>query len=588
MGDHRATDSGTHQPGQGSDRQDSTGGARSGQGQGIDPLVLIEQCLESFSEEDPRRNILYKLRHAVMLEAASNQQREAEFKKLSEVTAKLTAPANRIGTLLEIPGEGLARILVGGAEYYANVDPRVEAGALKIGAQILVNDAYAVIKTLGYDRNGPILKLAEAMPDGRLRFEQEMGRQPLILQRSTDLAGIELKAGDEVRIDPTFRIAIEKLADRTSGKHLLDEVPRITWEQIGGQREAIAAIRKAVEYPLLHAKTFEQFKFSQPKGFLLYGPPGCGKTLIGQAAAGSLSKLMGQSEQDHAKELGGRPPVTSGAFLHVKGPEILNMWLGESERMVRDLFAQARARRKAGALPFIFIDEAESVLGTRRAMRSFNISNTLVPMFCSEMDGIESLHDVVIILASNRPDLIDPAVLRPGRIDRKIKVARPNREASAEILKVYLTEALPLDQAVIAKRGGEPRQAVTALIDETIETIFKRTDENRLLSVRLRNGQNNVLYRGDLVSGAILSSIVQRAKEQAIERTIQSGAPAGLLAEDLFEAVAEEFRQGEMLPPDDAAEEWLKLLDHHPEQVVGLSSFRRGRQTEERLVSQII
>ncbi|MBH0180763.1 MAG: AAA family ATPase [Nitrospira sp.] len=380
MGDHRTTDSGTHEPGHERDRQDNARGARSGagqgqgqgQGQGIDPLALIEQCLESFSEEDPRRNILYKLRHVVMLEAASNQQREAEFKKLSEVTAKLTAPANRIGTLLEIPGEGLAHILVGGAEYYANVDPRVEAGDLKIGAQILVNDAYAVIKTLGYDRNGPILKLAEAMPDGRLRFEQEMGRQPLILQRSTDLAGIELKAGDEVRIDPTFRIAIEKLADRTSGKHLLDEVPKITWEQIGGQREAIAAIRKAVEYPLLHSKTFEQFKFSQPKGFLLYGPPGCGKTLIGQAAAGSLSKLMGQSQQDHAKELGGRPPVTSGAFLHVKGPEILNMWLGESERMVRDLFAQARARRKAGALPFIFIDEAESVLGTRRAMRSFN------------------------------------------------------------------------------------------------------------------------------------------------------------------------------------------------------------------------
>ena len=590
MGDHRATDSATHQPGQGSDRQDSTRGAQSGQGpgSGIDPLALIEQCLESFPEEDPRRNILYKLRHAVMLEAASHQQREAEFKKLSEVTAKLTAPANRIGTLLEIPGEGLARILVGGAEYYANVDPRVEAGDLKIGAQILVNDAYAVIKTLGYDRNGPILKLAEAMPDGRLRFEQEMGRQPLILQRSTDLVGTQLKAGDEVRIDPTFRIAIEKLADRTSGKHLLDEVPKITWEQIGGQHEAIAAIRKAVEYPLLHAKTFEQFKFSQPKGFLLYGPPGCGKTLIGQAAAGSLSKLMGESKQDDPRAAGGRPPVTSGAFLHVKGPEILNMWLGESERMVRDLFAQARARRKAGALPFIFIDEAESVLGTRRAMRSFNISNTLVPMFCSEMDGIESLHDVVIILASNRPDLIDPAVLRPGRIDRKIKVARPNRESSAEILKVYLTEELPLDQAVIAKRGGEPRQAVASLIDETIEAIFTRTDENRLLSIRLRNGQNNVLYRGDLVSGAILSSIVQRAKEKAIERTIQSGAPAGLLAEDLFEAVAEEFRQGEMLPPDDAAEEWLKLLDHHPEQVVGISSFRRGRQSEERLVSQII
>jgi proteasome-associated ATPase len=588
MSDHRSNDSDNQQPGHESSRQDGAREARTGQGQGIDPLALIEQCLASFSEDDPRRKILYKLRHAVMLEAAANQQREAEFKKMSEVMAKLTAPANRIGTLLEIPGEGLARILVGGAEYYANVDPRVAAGDLKIGAQILVNEAYAVIKTLGYDRNGPILKLAEAMADGRLRFEQEMGRQPLILQRSTDLAGADLKAGDEVRIDPTYRIAIEKLADRSSGRHVLDEVPKVTWEQIGGQHEAIAAIRKAIEYPLLHANTFKQFKFSQPKGFLLYGPPGCGKTLIGQAAAGSLAKLMSESQHHDAKEPSGHSPVTRGAFLHVKGPEILNMWLGESERMVRDLFAQARARRKEGALPFIFIDEAESILGTRRASRSFNISSTLVPMFCSEMDGIESLRDVVIILASNRPDLIDPAVLRPGRIDRKIKVARPNREASVEILKVHLTEEVPLNPAMVSERGGEQRRAVASLVEETIETVFRRTAENRLLSVRLRNGQHKVLYRGDLVSGAILSSIVQRAKEKAIDRTIQSGEPAGLLAADLFDAVTEEFREGEMLPPDDAAEEWLKLLDHHPEQVVGISSFRRGRQSEERLVNPII
>lgn len=584
MSDHRSSDSHSEQSGTGSGQET---GARAAQS-GSDPLELIEQCLGLFPDADPRQKILYKLRHAVMLSQAANQQREAEFKKLSEVAAKLTAPANRIGTLLDIPGEGLARIQVGGAEYYANVDPRVPVADLKIGTQILVNEAYAVINTLGYDRNGQILKLAEAMADGRLRFEQEMGRQPLILQRSSDLVGVELKAGDEVRIDPTARIAIEKLVDRKTGKHVLDEVPTVTWEQIGGQREAIAAIRKAIEYPLLHTDTFKQFKFSQPKGFLLYGPPGCGKTLIGQAAAGSLSKLMCESLQADGQAAGGRPPVTGGAFLHVKGPEILNMWLGESERMVRDLFAQARARRKEGALPFIFIDEAESVLGTRRAMRSFNISNTLVPMFCSEMDGIESLHDVVIILASNRPDLIDPAVLRPGRIDRKIKVARPDREASAEILKVYLTEELPLQPSVVSERGGDPRLAVAALVNEIIEAIFTRTDENRLLSIRLRNGQSNVLYRGDLVSGAILSSIVQRAKEKAIDRTIQSGEPAGLLAKDLSESVTEEFRQGEMLPPDDAAEEWLKLLDHHPEQVVGISSFRRGRQSEERLVNQVI
>ncbi len=555
---------------------------------GTDPLELLEQCLASFADGDPRQKLLYKLRHAVILSQAASQQRELEFKKVSEVVAKLTAPANRIGTLLEIPAAGLARIIVGGAEYYANVDPRVSDADLRIGTQILVNEAYAVIRTLGYDRNGPILKLAETLPDGRLRFEQDMGRQSLMLQRSTDLLGVELSAGDHIRIDPSLRIALEKLVDRKASRHVLDETPKVTWEQIGGQSEAITAIRKAIEYPLVHAETFERFKFSQPKGFLLYGPPGCGKTLIGQAAAGSLAKRLSESQQGREPDQGNSPPVTSGAFLHVKGPEILNMWLGESERMVRDLFAQARARRKEGALPFIFIDEAESIVGTRRAMRSFNISNTLVPMFCSEMDGIESLRDVVIILASNRPDLIDPAVLRPGRIDRKIKVGRPNKAAAAEILKVYLTADLPLDPKLVKDRGGEPVQAVVSLVEDIIEMIFRRTEETRLLSIRLRNGQSTVLYRGDLVSGAILASIVQRAKEKAIDRMIQSGQPAGLLEEDLRAAVSEEFREGDMLPPDDAAEEWLKLLDHHPEQVVGISSFRRGRQAEERLTSQII
>ena len=555
-----------------------------------DPLELIEQCLASFPDSDPRQKILYKLRHVVTLGQAAQKQREVEFKKVADVIEKLTAPANRVGTLLEVPGEGLARILVGGAEYYAAVDPRVQAVELKIGAQILVNEAYAVIKILGYDRNGPVLKLAEALADGRLRFEQEMGRQVLILQRSSDLIGVDLKTGDEVRIDPSLHVAIEKLEDRKAKSHLLDEVPTVTWEQIGGQAEAIAAIQKAIEYPLLHAETFQRFKFTQPKGFLLYGPPGCGKTLIGQAAAASLSKLVGESGQAASGAKGDKTPVTRGAFLHIKGPEILNMWLGESERMVRDLFAQARARRKEGALPFIFIDEAESVLGTRRASRSFNISSTLVPMFCSEMDGIESLQDVVIILASNRPDLIDPAVLRPGRIDRKIKVSRPNRDSAAAILNVYLTDDLPLDRQWIDQHGGDRKKACADLIEHALSAIFSRIDENRLLSIRLRSGQNKVLYRGDLISGAILASIVQRAKEQAIDRMIAAGGTdqGGMTLDDLVNSVHAEFREGEMLPPDDAAEEWLKLLDHHPEQVVGVSSFRRGRQSEERLINQII
>jgi proteasome-associated ATPase len=276
--------------------------------------------------------------------------------------------------------------------------------------------------------------------------------------------------------------------------------------------------------------------------------------------------------------------------MYINGPKILNMWLGESERQVREIFATAREKAKEGHLVFIFIDEAESILGTRRASRSFNISSTLVPMFCSEMDGIESLHDVVIILASNRPDLIDPAVLRPGRIDRKIKVSRPNRDSAAAILNVYLTEDLPLDRQWIDQHGGDRKRACADLVEHALSAIFSRIDENRLLSIRLRSGQNKVLFRGDLISGAILASIVQRAKEQAIDRVIAAGGveQSGMTLDDLVNSVQAEFREGEMLPPDDAAEEWLKLLDHHPEQVVGVSSFRRGRKTDERLVNQII
>jgi proteasome-associated ATPase len=555
--------------------------------------MLLDECLAVFEQDDPRQRILYKLRHVLLQEGSARHQRDADFNKLNAVVEKLTAPANRIGTLLELPGEGLARILVGGAEYYTNIDPRVEQKDLRIGTQILVNEAYALIKALGYDRSGPVMKVSECLPDGRVRFDQDLGRQALILPRSTDLADVELKAGDEVRIDPSHRIALERLSAPREQRHRLEEIPSVTWDQIGGQQRAIEAIRRAIEYPLLHRDTFQKYQFTQPKGFLLHGPPGCGKTLIGQATAASVARLL----QNQSPAATTTAPIKGGIFLHIKGPEILNMWLGESERLVRELFAEAKARRQDGYLPFVFIDEAESILGTRRAMRSFNISNTLVPMFCAEMDGIESLRDVVIILASNRPDLIDPAVLRPGRIDRKIKVGRPGREEACEILRVYLTDTLPLDAALVAETGGDRGNARERLLQQTLDFLFRRGDDSRLLAIRLRSGQQKVLYRADVLSGAILAAIVQRAKERAVERAIQAKGSAeaegrqpetGITLDDLLAAVHAEYREGEILPPDEAAEEWLKLLDYHPDQVVGVTSFRKGRATEERLVAQII
>jgi len=553
------------------------------------PLKLIDECLATLPETAPQHKLLYKIRHQLLQEGISHEQREVEIKKLQSVVEKLTAPANRIGTLLDIPGEGVARISVGGSEFYANIDPRLNQEELQLGAQILVNEAYVLIETIGLDRNGPIVKIKELLPDGRIRLEGEGGRPGQMLDRGSTLRDMNLKPGDEIRLDPTQRLAIERLDPSKSSKHLLDETPTITWEQIGGQQQAIEAIRRAIEYPLIHANTFQAYQFSQPKGFLLYGPPGCGKTLIGQATAASLAQVVAQEREEQTDEAPGasRPPITGGTFLHVKGPEVLNMWVGESERIVRDLFTQARERRKEGLLPFLFIDEAESILGTRRALRSYNISNTLVPMFCAELDGIDSLQDVVVILASNRPDLIDPAVLRPGRIDRKIKVARPGREEALEIMRVYFSPTLPLHQGLLQQHDNNQQAAYDHLVQEAVNTMFSRTDDNRVLTIRLRNGKQETLYRRDLISGAILASIIRRAKERAIERTIQEGEP-GMTLEDMLSSVVDEFREGEILPPDDSAEEWLKLLDHHPDQVVGISSFRKGRSSEERLIRHII
>lgn len=520
------------------------------------------------------------------------------MKKMQAVIEKLTAPANRIGTLLGQPEDGVARIMVGGSEYYANIDPRAEGDSLKVGHQILVNEAYVVIRSLGYDGNGPIVKVRELLEDGRLRIDQEAGRQGILIQRADDLTGVDLKVGDEVRLDPSNRIAIERLENTQARSHLLAELPTVRWEHIGGQQEAIGAIRRSIEYLFLHEKLFARYQFQQPKGFLLYGPPGCGKTLIGQATAASLGELLAQTREsptppaeDQGQHAATRlPPIDGGIFLHVKGPEVLNMWVGESERIIRDLFLQARQQRQAGKLPFIFIDEAESILGTRRAVRSYNVSNTLVPMFCAELDGIESLSQVVVILASNRPDMIDPAVLRAGRIDRKIKVGRPGRKDAEEILRVYLTADLPYAFQDAPTDGTEVETPVGPMVEGLLENVFQRSPENRVLAIRLRNGRREILYRRDLLSGAVLAGIVRRAKERAIERAIQEGDQdhSGLTLEDLVISSNEEFKESEIFPPDDSAEEWLKLLDYSPDQVVGVSSLQPGKDEKEHRTSQIV
>ncbi len=547
-------------------------------------LERIEHLIAQLPPGDAMRTRLLEIRAEVAERQEIMFEAQETIEKMEAALQKVTQPANRIGTFVTAYpkfDEGrpamLAQIVVGGSEFYCNVDPRLDLRAFRRGTRVLVNEAYVVVGDLGYDRAGPVVKIAELLGNDRIRVGGEAGQQGTILFRSELLAKEKLKPGDDVRADANFRVALEVLARTKSNEYYLDTVPELPWEKVGGQHEAITAIREAIEGPLLHPDLYAKFQHATPKGFLLYGPPGCGKTLIGKATAWNLTQQLRAQTGKEMREF----------FMHIKGPEILNMWVGESERIVREIFATAREKRREGYLPFVFIDEAESILGTRRAGRFNSILSTLVPMFCTEMDGLESLNDAVIIIASNRADLIDPAILRPGRIDRKIKVNRPTRTGAQEIYRIYLTPNLPYDPALIAAKGGADA-VVAHLVDRVIEAQFAHREENRFLSITLRSGRREILYRGDLVSGAIIASIVERAKALAIKRALATGKDEGISESDLLISLEAEYGENDIFPPTDITEDWLHLIDHDAENVVKVSPFRPGGDAAGRTPSPIV
>ncbi|HEY3855015.1 MAG TPA: AAA family ATPase [Verrucomicrobiae bacterium] len=521
----------------------------------LDALSTLQLVDMIVSKLPPRHSVImdmvYLRDRVVEVEEINDHARET-IEKQDAIIEKLRSPAFRVGTFIMPVEPDKAHVCAGGTDYVCRIDPQIPLSSLQVGQRVLLNEAFAVVLGLGFDRNGPIVRIDELLSAGRLRIGQESGLMNSVILRSALLTKEKLKAGMEVRLDANQRVALEVIGVGKRIERSLESVAALPWESIGGQNEAVQAIRDTIEMPFLHRELFKRFDHTVPKGFLLHGPPGCGKTLLGKATAHNL-------RQQIRAETGVDKPEF---FLHVKGPEILNMWVGESERQVRDLFAQCRERAAEGSLAFLFIDEAESILGTRRAGRYSSILSTLVPMFCSEMDGLEPLQNVVVILASNRADLIDPAILRPGRIDRKIKVNRPNQEGARRIYEIYLKDTLPL---------AEPKEQMAQAISDA---HYAKTVENQFLEITYRSGKHDFLYRGDLASGAIIAAIVERAKSIAIKRAIETKLETHLTRDDLLQALQREYSENDLFPPTDITEDWLKLTDFDPENVIKLAPIR--------------
>ena len=503
-------------------------------------IELIDQVLEETAGNPALQEKIFDLRDALLNAQQTVQQYAQKMGAMEESIQKLKSPAHRIGTVIGPGMNGLYRLNVGGTEYQAAADPGVlDKDSLSVGDQVAVNEGFVIIEKLPVPEQGPVSRLVSRLADGQWLVSGAGANSESMVAVRGGLDAGSLKEGEDVILDPTQKVILEKLPKR-QGKSPVDEdfVP-VGWNQVGGQEKVISQVRKVIEYPILHKEILEKLQYKQPKGFLFYGPPGCGKTLIGKAI---LSDIISKLKEKGEKALEGR-------FIHVKGPEILNMWLGESERKVREIFKRAREYKEKGHMPFIFIDEAESILGTRNAWRGGNISNTLVPMFCAEMDGIESVTDTVVILATNRPDLIDPAVLRPGRIDRKIKVGRPDREDCAAIIKVYLKSELPMEHSNLDD-----------MISPFLDKLFARNPEQEALLLVMKSGEFKKLYWKDFISGAIIEGVIQRAKEIAVERAI-TGEPVMIKVDDLIQALETEFTESSILPSDSNQEDWLQLLD---------------------------
>ena len=486
----------------------------------------------------------------------SLQEAKSQMEALRKEIEKLTAPPSSYAVFCDMNADETANIFVSGRKMRVSLHPSISGKDLKKGQDVVLNEALNIIETREFDLQGEVVQLKHLLENNRalvnLRHDEER-----VVELGEPLQGEKLSVGDHLLYEARSGYVLEKLPKSEMEELVIEEVPDASYDQIGGLEQQLELVRDAVELPFLYPDLYAEHQLSPPKGILLYGPPGCGKTLIAKAVANSIAKKLGNTKGNDIRSY----------FLHVKGPELLNKYVGESERQIREVFTKAKEKASHGHPVIVFFDEMDALFRTRGTGISSDIESTIVPQFLSEIDGVESLRDVIVIGASNRQDLIDPAVLRPGRLDVKIKIPRPDKQGAKEILAKYLTSDLPFAPSELAQHDKDRGKLVTQIIDITTEAMYALSEENRFLEVTYANGEKETFYFKDFASGALIEGVVSRAKKTAIKRAIAT-KEKGLKSDDLLKAIREEFKEQEDLPNTTNPDDWAKIAGKKGEKII--------------------
>ncbi len=504
---------------------------------------------------------------------------------LKEEVDRLAQPPSGFGVFLEACEDGTVDVFTGGRKMRVSVSPAVDLDSLRPGQEVVLNEALNVVIAQGYETIGEVVMLKEILEDGARALVISHADEERVARLAEPLRSATLRGGDSLLLEPRSGYVYERIPKAEVEELILEEVPDITYSDIGGLGPQIEQIRDAIELPYLHADLFKEHQLRPPKGVLLYGPPGCGKTLIAKAVANSLAKQVAartaaaaQAGEAGAAGMSGAAGAKEGKsfFLNIKGPELLNKYVGETERHIRLVFQRAREKASEGMPVIVFFDEMDSIFRTRGSGVSSDVENTIVPQLLSEIDGVEGLENVIVIGASNREDMIDPAILRPGRLDVKIKIERPDAEAARDIFSKYVLTELPLHPDDMAANEGSPQATVEAMIQRTVERMYTESEENRFLEVTYANGDKEVLYFKDFNSGAMIENIVSRAKKMAIKEFLETGRK-GIRVSHLLAACVDEFSENEDLPNTTNPDDWARISGKKGERIVYIRTLVSGK-----------